>query len=210
MESLGTFDVIFFRNVLIYFDALSRHQAIATLYKILADDGILFVGHAEANLFTNSPFTPAPFTQAFAFCKKSKQDLLKETKSPKSPVRAPVFKTKRVFPFSKKSQTSVPELSKARELADRGEFNKATEICEEHLNQFGPTADSFFLLGVIRDASNDAKQAEKLFRKALYLDPNHLDSLIFLSLIAEKSGDHMEAKHLKQRIDRLKSDAVQN
>ncbi len=74
MQGLGLFDVIFFRNVLIYFDALSRHQAISTLYKILADDGILFVGHAEANLFSNSPFTPAPYAQAFAFAKNPRSN----------------------------------------------------------------------------------------------------------------------------------------
>ena len=76
---LGQFDIIFFRNVLIYFDSLSRHQAIATLNQILAHDGILFVGHAETNLLSNSPFTPAPFTQAFAFLKKSKPQLTAET-----------------------------------------------------------------------------------------------------------------------------------
>ncbi|MBW2466578.1 MAG: chemotaxis protein CheR, partial [Deltaproteobacteria bacterium] len=39
MDGLGLFDVIFFRNVLIYFDTLARHKAIATLYKLLTDDG---------------------------------------------------------------------------------------------------------------------------------------------------------------------------
>ena len=107
MEGLGMFDVIFFRNVLIYFDALSRHQAIATLYKILADDGILFVGHAETNLFNNSPFTPAPYSQAFAFHKKSKQDIKAVAKEPeearKSHRKRKTSFTKRLFPFQKKN-----------------------------------------------------------------------------------------------------------
>lgn len=206
MEGLGQFDVIFFRNVLIYFDALSRHQAIATLYKILADDGILFVGHAEANLFTNSPFTPAPYPQAFAFQKKSKQQLEEETKGPVETVQVKPQKSlvKRLFPFQKKTR-DLPDLTQARKLANQGELQKATAICEEYLDQCGPSAEAFFLLGIIRDAANDPGQAEKLFRKALYLEPSHEEALIFLSLLAEKTGDTSEAKALKQRIERLQA-----
>ena len=209
MEGLGLFDVIFFRNVLIYFDALSRHQAISTLYKILADDGILFVGHAEANLFNNSPFTPAPYSQAFAFHKKSQKQLADEVKKSKSPIKSAKKQnksfTQRLFPFQKKPKTSQPDLYVARELADKGDLQKATEICEEYLDQFGPSPQAFFLLGIIRDAADDIGQAEKLFRKALYMDPNHEEALTLLSLLAEKTGDITEAEHLKQRIARLKN-----
>ena len=214
MEGLGMFDVIFFRNVLIYFDSLSRHQAITTLHKILADDGLLFVGHAEANLFNNSPFTPAPYTHAFAFHKKIKQkqelnvEAKKSTSTQKPPQKSKRFLGKKFFPFHKKSKKNEPDLKVARKLADKGELQKATGICEEYLDQCGPSAQAFFLLGIIRDAANDISQAEKLFRKALYLDPNHEESLIFLYLLTEKNGNVKEAKNLKQRIARLKSDTA--
>ena len=212
IEGLGMFDVIFCRNVMIYFDALSRHQAIASFYKILSDDGILFVGHAEANLFNNSPFTPAPYTHAFAFHKKPEQRLkveaTKATSSQKPPQKSKKKFIKRFFPFDKRSKKNEPDLKVARKLADEGELQKATEICEQYLDQCGPSAHAFFLLGIIRDAANDTALAEKLFRKALYLDPNHEESLIFLSLLAEKIGDVTEAKNLKLRIARLKSSAA--
>lgn len=212
MEGLGMFDVIFFRNVLIYFDALSRHQAIATLYKILADDGILFVGHAEANLFNNSPFTPAPYSQAFAFHKKSKQDIKAVAKEPeeasKSHRKRKTSFTKRLSLFQKKTNAEQPDLQVARDFADKGDFLKATDICEKYLDQCGPSAQAFFLLGIIRDAVDDIGQAEKLFRKALYLDPNHEETLFFLSLLAEKTGDLTEAEKLKQRIRRLKNNTT--
>jgi chemotaxis protein methyltransferase WspC len=201
IEGLGLFDVIFFRNVLIYFDAVSRHQAIANLYKILADDGLLFVGHAEVNLFHNSPFTKAPFKQAFAFQKKPKQQLMVETKT--APTKSKISIVKRLFPFQKSKKKDQPDLKLARELADKGELKKATSICEDYLDQCGPSAQAFFLLGIIHDAANDAIQAKKLFRKALYLEPNHEETLVFLSLLAEKSGDTSEANTLNQRIKRL-------
>lgn len=44
----GTFDLIFCRNVLIYFDAESRARVIPRLLNHLAKPGYLFVGHAES------------------------------------------------------------------------------------------------------------------------------------------------------------------
>jgi chemotaxis protein methyltransferase CheR len=44
----GTFDLIFCRNVLIYFSAAGRAAVIDRLTDRLAPDGLLFVGHAES------------------------------------------------------------------------------------------------------------------------------------------------------------------
>jgi chemotaxis protein methyltransferase WspC len=207
MEGLGLFDIIFCRNVLIYFDALSRHQTIKTLSHILNDDGILFVGHAEANLFSNSLFTPAPFTQAFAFYKKTEEAVQSATVlNEKKPIQQKKTGSKHLYPFQrrKKDTNVVPDLVLARKLADKGELTEATKICEEYLDQYGPSAQAFFLLGIIYNSAEDIKQAEKLFRKAIYLNPKHEEALVFLSLLAEKHGNTNEAKALQRRINRLK------
>jgi chemotaxis protein methyltransferase CheR len=44
----GRFDLIFCRNVLIYFNADSRRRTIGRLLSYLAPDGYFFVGHAES------------------------------------------------------------------------------------------------------------------------------------------------------------------
>ena len=41
------FDIIFCRNVLIYFDAASKSRVVTSLYRHLIANGFLFVGHAE-------------------------------------------------------------------------------------------------------------------------------------------------------------------
>jgi chemotaxis protein methyltransferase CheR len=47
LSSLGTFDVVLCRNVLIYFDETSRQRAIDNLTSLLATGGFLFLGHSE-------------------------------------------------------------------------------------------------------------------------------------------------------------------
>jgi len=83
-------------------------------------------------------------------------------------------------------------------------LTEATRICEEYLDQYGTSAQAFFLLGIIYDAAEDTKQAEKLFRKAIYLNPKHEEALVFLSLLAERQGEEKKTKTLKQRVKRLK------
>jgi chemotaxis protein methyltransferase WspC len=207
MKSLGLFDAIFFRNVLIYLNQSSRIQALDTLHEILKDDGILVVGHAEATLLNKLPFSPAPYPQAFTFFKKSDQQL--QSVSPNSVLpELPTTKensisAKRLFSSPGQSIKQPPDLNLARKLANKGELMKARSVCQKYLEKNGPSAQAFSLLGIIYDAANNTSEAEKLFRQALYLDPDHEEALVFLSLLTEKSGNVNGVKTLKKRIERL-------
>ena len=48
MKRLGKFDVIFSRNMLIYFDDASRREVAMTFYEMLKPKGYVFLGHAES------------------------------------------------------------------------------------------------------------------------------------------------------------------
>ncbi|MBY0239172.1 MAG: protein-glutamate O-methyltransferase CheR, partial [Burkholderiaceae bacterium] len=63
------YDVIFCRNLLIYFDKPTTADAIARLASMLDDDGILFAGYAEVPSYTQHGFTPLPHRYAFALKK---------------------------------------------------------------------------------------------------------------------------------------------
>ncbi|MBB3122062.1 CheR family methyltransferase [Pseudoduganella violacea] len=65
----GCYDVIFCRNLLIYFDKPTTRAAIGRIATMLADNGILLSGYAELPNFVHNGFTPLPHRQAFALRK---------------------------------------------------------------------------------------------------------------------------------------------
>jgi chemotaxis protein methyltransferase WspC len=65
--ALGTYDFVFCRNVLIYFDRDTQHAALQTLSSVLAENGTLFVGPAETGLLMRHGMQSAKIPLAFAF-----------------------------------------------------------------------------------------------------------------------------------------------
>ncbi|NOX21320.1 MAG: protein-glutamate O-methyltransferase CheR, partial [Nitrospirae bacterium] len=56
LRFLGNMDVIFCRNVLIYFDIPSRKKVIDGFYNILREEGYLLLGHAESLINISTAF----------------------------------------------------------------------------------------------------------------------------------------------------------
>ncbi len=72
MKALGTFDVIFCRNVLMYFEKKSKGKAIQILYQILQPEGYLFLGRSESLFGLNHPFKLVHFVQSIGYKKSTR------------------------------------------------------------------------------------------------------------------------------------------
>jgi chemotaxis protein methyltransferase CheR len=57
VKLVGSMDIIFCRNVLIYFDQQSRKKVIEIFYERLVDGGYLLLGHAESLINLSTAFT---------------------------------------------------------------------------------------------------------------------------------------------------------
>ena len=68
-EGLFPLDVIFCRNVLIYFSDASIRRTVGVFHERLAPGGYLFLGHAESLARITDAFTPIRFQGAMLYQK---------------------------------------------------------------------------------------------------------------------------------------------
>lgn len=208
------YDFIFCRNLLIYFDRATQILALAKLHRLLAADGVLFVGPAEMPLVSESGFTSAKLPHAFA-CRKTngaivaplrplrRKKRVRAAFPPPPPLNnhqqpAPVELT---APPAATTDHQVASLKLARQFADSGQLDQAAAICHAYLARHSDSAEAYYLIGLVKDAANDP-EAITYYRKALYLDPNHYETLVHAALCLEKTGDVAAAQTFKRRAER--------
>ena len=197
------YDVIFCRNLLIYLDKESQNNLSKILDRLLCPNGILIIGPAESECVRNLGYIPVPMPRSFAFYKMPHEKEI-----------APIMNLKRIPLTSKPEKSLLAEplpttetasLEKARRLADKGQFEEAESICHEFLEKYGADSQGFFLLGLIQHATGHEMLAEDFFLKTVYLQPNHYEALVYLSLLAEKKGDRQQAELFRNRAERAVS-----
>ncbi len=219
----SSYDFIFCRNLLIYFDRPTQQKALEKLAALLGPSGILFVGPAEQPLALEHGFVSANFARAFA-CRKAAaarhlQDQVERwerpSQAPLSFGHTPKFTavTRDTLGLAtlgrapKQPEAATAELEGARRLADAGRLQDAAVLCERYLDSDSDSAEGWYLLGVIRDASGHASAME-CYRKALYLKPNHYETLLQMAMWLQKSGESARARIFKARAERAKAEIV--
>ncbi|KAB8050398.1 methyltransferase domain-containing protein [Janthinobacterium sp. FT14W] len=219
------YDVIFCRNLLIYFDKPTTRAAIHNLSALLADDGMLLAGYAEVPSFCQNGFAPLQFRQAFALKKettapaaalqvaplpalRSVPPAPKRLAVPAPPPAPAAPAAQRTRPVSVPSSPPAPAapadlLAEARLLADRGQLREAGEKCHAHLARAPEAAEAYFMLGIINELAGKMDLADDYWRRCIYLQPDHYEALCHLSLLAERNGNHTAAATLKARAARI-------
>ena len=230
LANAGRYDVVFCRNLLIYFDDAPTATAIAKLRLVLADNGVLFAGYAEVPVFCTNGFTPMRMPGAFALQKERR--VQSRAALPAVPVAegriAPVARAAPVLPRMPASVAAprlaratavapgaLPEtaelLEQARRLADQGEHAAAAVACRTVLEVRPDSADAFFILGIISERNQQSAEAQTYWRRCVYQQPDHYDALCHLALLAEQTGASAQAAALRQRaarvFDRMRSPA---
>ncbi len=208
LPGTAIYDALFCRNVLIYFDRPTQDRCVAILQRLMRADGVVFVGPSESSLLLDHHFVPARIPLAFAFRKRAA--LLPAPVAAPRPVRPlpPVpplrvtGKPHRPVPAAPGIKPAPPSIDEAARLADQGRLAEAATCCEAYIRHNGASAAAFYLMGLIRDAGGELVEAERQYRKALYLDQGHQEALAHLALLLERQGKPDAARLLRHRAAR--------
>lgn len=206
----GTYDIVFCRNLLIYFDPATQQRAIQILRGLMRPTGCLFVGPGEANLMLGAGLASVQRPRTFCFrepTKPAEPAAVAASRSRPAPRPAPkpvrrAFAKAAASPVAERAEAR-PSLADARRLADLGRIADAVRACEAHLAQAAPSAEAWSLLGVLWEAAHEPGRAADCYRKALYLDPNDAEALDHLALLLQRQGDAAGAGRMRERARRL-------
>jgi chemotaxis protein methyltransferase WspC len=202
------YDFIFCRNLLIYFDRPTQEMALERINRLLAPPGVLFVGSAELPLALQQGFVSANLPMAFACVRAEGSSRTSQAHQPplNTPLPSPVpikFTVENKPRLEASPQGAATQLEKGRVLADAGRLQEAAGVCEAYLRDHGPSAQAYYLLGLVREAAGDPRALD-CYRKAIYLEPNHYETLLQMALLSQKDGDTARARTFKARARRIK------
>ncbi|RMV94516.1 CheR family methyltransferase [Pseudomonas caricapapayae] len=215
------YDIVFCRNLVIYFDRQTQQHVFKVLKQLTREDGLLFIGPAEGNLLAGIGMRSIGIAQSFAF-RHAPVDVAAPmpTATPpaprpvvEAPVRAavpprPAIRTSAAFapvvkPVAAAGNGEVSALlDRIAGLANEGKSAEARAACERYLQQHEPVAQVFYWLGLLSEVEGNVAQAQGFYRKALYLQPQHPESLAQLAALLAAQGDSAGARRLQDRAAR--------
>lgn len=248
----GQYDLVFCRNLLIYFDTATQARAASHLRALLADDGLLLAGYAETPALCRHGFVHEGPRDTFALRKSGwrtaaamrpevrpgMRAAVRATLSPApvrarapaqalphaapaaapaaAPVAAPVAAPMAapaaepgaapVAAAGRQPRAAVPDaaalLAEAKRHADAGRLEQAEAACRAALALRADDAQAWFLLGLTAEVAGRLPDAERCWRRCVYLDPDHYEALCALALLLEGRSDAAGAD-LRRRAARV-------
>ncbi len=225
------YDIILCRNLLIYFDQETKIRAFENLTKYMKDDGLLFIGHSEFGSIPDNLLINTGYKNAFALRKKAHNEQHQRTFKSINPlnhlntVRKQIstlkpanITRKNIIKTTKKASNFIKSLApagsrnnneniddmtiRAKKLADAGDSIQAETLCRDILKIDQTKSDILYLLAMIQFSKGSLTEAESSFRKVLFLNPDHYESLLHMEIILKKSGNDKAANLFHKRAER--------
>jgi chemotaxis protein methyltransferase WspC len=220
--SVDYYDIIFCRNLLIYFDRGTQKSVLEKLHAMLKSSGVLFVGHAETSQIERHLFKKIEVPKAFAYRKQlASANSQLSAHYPAEKLRSiydqllevtqkDIALSKRAKSFKERGKhKDVPAdkdepWQRVAELINHGRLPEASKLCERRLEDNPEDEEGYYFLGLISNLEGSPGAAESFLKKAIYLNPNHHKALGLSALLAEQRGDDEAANSFRRRESRVR------
>jgi chemotaxis protein methyltransferase CheR len=211
---LTGWDIIFCRNVTIYFQPEVTKRVVHNFYESLREGGYLFTGFSESLRYVSDEFTAVQLGGIFLYQKKAvDRDIKKREKSrPIAPqsrrLQAPVGKRRRQVKAapSQKTAASQQTLYRAKELLEDGKPEQAHLLLAPILEQRRPPIEALLLQAEIALNQGDMADAAKVCQKVIGVEPLSVAGHYLLGIIYRILEKEEKAIEMFKKVVYLKPD----
>lgn len=200
-NNTNAMDVIFCRNVLMYFTPERAEKVAGNLHQAALNGGWLIVSPAEASNKLFSSFSPVVFPGAIFYRKVPGDALLAGNDYPPYPAFASLPDAPRLEPARPALDAMMQEQDEtdalcatARLCANQGKLVEAVEWCEKAIASDKLNPQIHYLLATIRQELGQPGAAEQSLKRALYLDPDFVLAHFSLGNLHQSQGRYRQAQ----------------
>jgi chemotaxis protein methyltransferase CheR len=197
----GAMDVIFCRNVLMYFSPACLRTVAGKLRRSLLDGGWLFVSPVEMSSAAFAGLEPVAFPGALAYRASRRGPVFEPVAavpvvaSPDVPVARPAVAT------APDPERETPAVA-ARRCADEGSLEEALRWCDKAVAADSLDASNHYLRAMILRERGDLEAAAAALERALYLQPTFVLAHFALGNVRLAQRRGLEARrHLANALE---------
>lgn len=181
LNSTNAMDVIFCRNVLIYFNNEGARRVVRRLYDCLVEGGWLVVSPSESFLLFDTPLRLVEAGGTTFFRKPFGREVggpAPTAEPPYEPPHEPATVSEPEPAFGEAAPTvlepAVEPVEHARSCANDGRLDEALAWCDRAIEAEPLDATAHYLHGTILQELGRAEDAIGALKKALYVEPDHV------------------------------------
>ncbi|HSV47868.1 MAG TPA: CheR family methyltransferase [Ramlibacter sp.] len=196
-------DVIFCRNLLMYFSQAQARKAAQRLQWCLRDGGWLVVSPSEAGHMAFPGLEPVHFDAAVAFrkpqCGQGLEAALPRAQAAPAlrPEAACEAQSITPHPMPAAASDASPSLAACRQaacaLADQGRLEEALLWCDRWVAADRLDGRAHYVLGLVLGERGDAQGAQRALQRCIYLEPDFVLAHLALGQQARGLGQPSEA-----------------
>ena len=204
LPSEGLWDVIFCRNVLIYFNRETVRGIIESFRRVLNPGGHLFLGVSESLFQLSGGFELISTGKAFVY--RNPDGKTRPARPPRRPPKKKPLPPRRDLerlvrrPSAPKPVTGLEgNLREARKMVASGDRDGAFRVLFELTGEHPEAVEPYMLLGELALDRGSLEEAWSWYQVVTELQPTDIDSRFLLSIVLYRLGhDREAAEHLRR------------